>query len=121
MPSVLFEQSWPRAALLVVTGALQTLTFSPFNGWWLGPVSVFLILLCCLPLASEKLFRAGWLTGLGLFGSGASWVYVSLHDYGGMPMLLAALSTLIFNAIYAVCPAVAGAIFHVVNQIRRFV
>ena len=96
MPSVLLQQSWPRAALLVVAGALQTLTFSPFNWWWLGPVSVFLILLCCLPLASEKLFRAGWLTGLGLFGSGASWVYVSISEHGNTSVPLAILLTVIF-------------------------
>ncbi|HCA12871.1 MAG TPA: apolipoprotein N-acyltransferase, partial [Marinobacter adhaerens] len=47
------------AAALLVAGAMQTLTFSPFNLWWLGPVSVLLILLVTVPLAPEKLFRAG--------------------------------------------------------------
>jgi len=98
MPSVLLQQTWPRNILLGVAGALQTLTFSPFNWWWLGPVSVFLILLCCIPLASEKLFRAGWFTGLGLFGSGASWVYVSISEHGNTSTLLAIVLTAIFVA-----------------------
>lgn len=54
----------------------------------------------------------GFAFGLGLLVTGASWAYVSLHVYGGMPAPLAALSTLIFNAIYAVCPAVAAALIH---------
>ena len=53
------SNAWLGAAALVVAGALQTLTFSPFNLWWLGPVSLLLILLVTVPLAPEKLFRAG--------------------------------------------------------------
>ncbi len=86
------------AATLLVAGAMQTLTFSPFNLWWLGPVSVLLILLVTVPLAPEKLFRAGWLTGLGLFGSGASWVYVSISEHGNTAIPIAVLLTVLFVA-----------------------
>ena len=58
---------WLGPAILMIAGALQTLTFSPFHIWALGPVSVLLILLVTLNLPSEKLFRAGWFVGLGLF------------------------------------------------------
>ncbi|MCW9006631.1 MAG: apolipoprotein N-acyltransferase, partial [Marinobacter sp.] len=86
------------AAALLVAGAMQTLTFSPFNLWWLGPVSVLLILLVTIPLAPEKLFRAGWLTGLGLFGSGASWVYISISEHGNTAIPVAILLTVLFVA-----------------------
>ncbi|MBC7183226.1 MAG: hypothetical protein H5U30_06610, partial [Marinobacter sp.] len=33
----LSNNRWLGAATLVVAGALQTLTFSPFQFWWLGP------------------------------------------------------------------------------------
>ena len=73
----------------------------------------------CLELCgfhgTESTFKAasiGFAAGLGLLTVGTSWVYVSLHDYGGMPMPLAALSTFIFCAIYALCPGIAGAIVH---------
>lgn len=96
MQSPLSTNRWLRAATLVVAGALQTLTLSPFELWWLGPVSVLLILLACIPLAPGKLFRAGWLAGIGLFGSGASWVYVSISEYGNTSVPLAILLTVIF-------------------------
>lgn len=98
LASPLSEQPWLRAVALLVAGALQTLTFSPFNWWWLGPVSVALILLCCLPLAPQKLFRAGWLVGLGLFGTGASWVYISISEHGNTSVPLAIILTVIFVA-----------------------
>ena len=53
-------------------------------------------------------FLIGYAYGLGLFGVGVSWIYVSLHVFGGMPMPLAALSTAGFCAFLALFPALAG-------------
>src|SRR5262245_54914569 len=55
--------------------------------------------------------RCAWLGygfGLGLFGAGVSWVYVSLHQFGMMPAPLAAIATAGFCAFLALFPAVAG-------------
>ncbi len=98
MLSFLSQSPWSRAALLVIAGGLQTLTFAPFNAWWLGPISVFLILSCCVGLPPNQLFRSGWLTGLGLFGSGASWVYVSISEHGNTSIPIALVLTLVFVA-----------------------
>jgi len=51
---------------------------------------------------------AGFAFGLGLLLFGASWVYVSLHDFGSMPAPLAVIATFLFCAIYALLPAAAG-------------
>jgi apolipoprotein N-acyltransferase len=53
-------------------------------------------------------FRLGFFFGLGLYGAGASWVYVSLHRFGAMPMPLAATATLAWCAFLALFPALAG-------------
>ena len=55
--------------------------------------------------------NAAWLGfafGLGLFGAGISWIYVALHDYGDMPMLLALPATALFVAFLALFTALAG-------------
>ena len=52
--------------------------------------------------------RIGFCFGLGFFGTGVSWVYVSLHDYGMMPAPLAALATALFCAYLALFPAGVG-------------
>ncbi|AOY87064.1 apolipoprotein N-acyltransferase [Marinobacter salinus] len=96
LKSPLSTNRWLGSATLLVAGALQTLTFSPFNLWWLGPVSILLILLVTVPLHPGKLFKAGWLIGLGLFGSGASWVYISISEHGNTSIPVSILLTVLF-------------------------
>tara|TARA_R110001592_G_scaffold300329_1_gene571492 strand:+ start:4207 stop:5847 length:1641 start_codon:yes stop_codon:yes gene_type:complete len=96
---------------LLASGALQTLSLAPFGYWILGPLSIILILLVTralnAPSASFKGFYYGWLFGLGLFGSGASWVYVSIHTYGYATPALAGSLTLLFVAGLALFPALS--------------
>jgi len=47
---------------------------------------------------------------LGLFGAGVSWIYVSLHDFGGMPMFAAIAFTALFCAVLSLFPAMVGLI-----------
>jgi apolipoprotein N-acyltransferase len=50
----------------------------------------------------------GFAFGIGLFGVGASWVYVALAQFGGMEGVLAGLATAGFCAYLALLPALAG-------------
>jgi apolipoprotein N-acyltransferase len=56
----------------------------------------------------KRCFILGFWFGLGLFGAGVSWIYVSLHDIGGMLAPLAALATFLVCALLALFPAAAG-------------
>nr|WP_252738125.1 apolipoprotein N-acyltransferase [Marinobacter salexigens] len=91
----------------MVAGALQTLTFSPFHFWWLGPISVMLIALVSISLPASKLFTAGFLAGLGLFSSGATWVYISISEFGNTSIPVSVLLTAAFVAVLALFPALA--------------
>jgi apolipoprotein N-acyltransferase len=55
-----------------------------------------------------RCFRSGFWFGLGLFGAGVSWIYVSLSQFGGMPGPLAAVATAAVCAFLALFPAAAG-------------
>jgi apolipoprotein N-acyltransferase len=100
-------------ALAFVLGAITVPGYAPFYIYPLPLITVAAIAI--LLLRADSTFKAaliGFAAGLGLLTVGTSWVYVSLHDYGGMAMPVAAISTFTFSAIYAVCPAIAGAIVH---------
>jgi apolipoprotein N-acyltransferase len=56
----------------------------------------------------KRCFWRGFAFGMGLFGAGVSWVYVSLSEFGGMPMPLAALATFLFCALLALFTGAAG-------------
>ena len=53
-------------------------------------------------------FWIGFAFGCGFFGAGVSWVYISLHEFGGMPAVLAGFATGVFCAFLALFPALAG-------------
>ncbi|PMR71522.1 apolipoprotein N-acyltransferase [Halomonas heilongjiangensis] len=76
--------------LALAAGGLTTLTASPFELWWLAPVAAGLVYAGLPALTPAQAALRGWCYGVGLFGSGASWVYVSIHDYGytGVPLAL---------------------------------
>ena len=94
-------------------GAVTVGGFAPFYVYPLPLVTLAAFALLLLRAASTRQAAAiGFTFGLGLLLTGASWAYVSMHDYGGMPMPVAAICTLVFNALYAICPAVAAAIFY---------
>jgi apolipoprotein N-acyltransferase len=103
----------PKTAPLLACGlgALSVLAFAPFH---YSPL-LLLTLAGLFAVWRGQSVRAaalsGFSFGLGLFGAGVSWVYVSLHTYGGMPAVFAAASTLLFCAYLAVYPALAGALF----------
>lgn len=100
-----------RGVLAVVAGAGAVSGFSPTGLPWLTGASLVVLFLIWLrtPTPREAAFN-GFLFGLGLFGIGASWVYVSLHDFGMMPAPLAVAATAIFCIYLALFPALAGSL-----------
>jgi apolipoprotein N-acyltransferase len=103
----------PRSALAAAfpfaLGAASVPGYAPL---YLFPLPVLaLAALAVLWLGARNWLVAaaiGFAFGLGLFLAGASWVYVSLHDFGGMPAAVAAATTLGFCAYLALYPAVVG-------------
>ena len=108
-----------RLLLLIAftAGALTVLGFAPFHLSFV-PFATLALLFWQWSVADspKQAFRIGWVFGLGFFLAGVSWIYVSLHTFGAMPLPLAAAATLLFCAFLALFPAAAG---YVVARSRR--
>jgi apolipoprotein N-acyltransferase len=98
-----------KYSLAFCAGLVAVAGFAPFL---LFPLPIFslavLFVLWLTEGSARKSFRLGFVFGLGLFGAGVGWIYVALHDYGDMPVLLALLATFLFASVLALFPALAG-------------
>jgi apolipoprotein N-acyltransferase len=92
-----------------VLGAVTVAGYAPFY-MFLLPVLTLAGLIYLWTAARTPLAAAatGFAFGLGLFLCGVSWIYVSLHDFGAMPLPVAAATTLLFCAFLALFPAAVG-------------
>jgi apolipoprotein N-acyltransferase len=100
------------SSLAFVLGALTVLGFAPFSLYLLPPLALAVLLFMWSRESTPRRAAAsGFAYGLGLFLAGVSWIYVSLHVFGGMPAPLAAFATLAFCAFLALFPAMAGYLY----------
>ncbi len=102
-----------RPALLRLTAALMagagmTLTFAPVGAWWLQPLLLAVLFALWRSATPGRAAATGFAFGIGWFCGGVSWVYISMHDVGGMPMLIAAAATLLFAMVLSGYTALAG-------------
>ena len=92
---------WPGNLLAMAAGGLTPLFLAPFDLWPLALLSLALFYLGLRELKPRQALGRGWCYGFGLFGAGTSWIYVSIHTYGGASVALAGLLMLGFVAAVA--------------------
>ena len=95
----------PYAAAFVA-GAASVIGFQP--GWFPVLLPAFALLIHLWVSSGRSGFWLGFSYGLGLYGTGVSWIYISMNRFGGLVAPLAALATLGFCALLALFPALVG-------------
>jgi apolipoprotein N-acyltransferase len=97
-----------QSLLALVTGAILTLAFAPF-GWW--PLAVLCPAAMLLLWHRAAPRRAAWLGlcfGVGYFGAGTWWLFISIHDMADAPLWLALLLVAAVVALMALYYALLG-------------
>jgi apolipoprotein N-acyltransferase len=100
-------------------GVLFTLGFAPFDYAYLAILALSLLFGCWHDISPKRALLRGYLFGLGEFGLGVSWVYVSIHDFGHAGIASAGALTALFVAFWAVFPALAGYLCAKLTNINR--
>lgn len=94
--------------LALFAGLLLPFSFAPFYLYPLAIISLATLFLLWLHLPPRQAFRRGWFFGLGMFGFGISWGYVSARYFGGASVALAGSLLALTVALFALYPALLG-------------
>jgi apolipoprotein N-acyltransferase len=98
----------------VGAGALFPFSLAPYSIW---PVAIFSMAFLFYALVNQtprRAFCISTLFGMGMFGVGASWVFVSMYSFGDVSVLFSIVGTLLFcglNAIVFAIPFSLSAFF----------
>ena len=96
------------AAIALVLGALTNLAFEPFG---LFPVAIVTLAVLFRLWCKASPRHAAWLGlafGFGFYSVGVSWIYISVHEYGGAQPMLAAATVLSLAGLLAIVIALIG-------------
>lgn len=92
----------------LIAGSLLPLAFAPWHYFWLAPIATAILLYIWLKSTPWRAALNGWLFGIGMFGVGTSWVYISIHRFGGASILLSSMLTALFIITLALFIAICG-------------
>ena len=80
------------AAVALAAGLLQTASFAPTEAWW-AQIATLALLFGMVAHATPRVAAlCGALFGFSWLASGLWWLHISMHQFGGIPWVLAALA-----------------------------
>jgi apolipoprotein N-acyltransferase len=94
--------------LVFIAGLILPLAFAPFSLWPLSIISLLLLLRFWQNASPKAAFFSGWIYGIGCYGAGVSWVFISIHRYGNTNIPLSLFITAIFIIFLGLFPALQG-------------
>ncbi|RUO21208.1 apolipoprotein N-acyltransferase [Aliidiomarina iranensis] len=104
----LTHSKW-RNSLMLLAGGAMVFAYAPFQQGWLVPL---LLAFWLLGLVRSQTAKEATLTsycfGVGWFVTGVSWVFVSIDQFGGLPLIFSILLMLLLCLYLALFPALAG-------------
>ncbi len=96
-----------REILALLAGGMWPFAFAPFGFWPLALASLAAIFLLLGEQPRRSMVR-GFLFALGMFGAGAWWVFVSIHQFGGLHWSVAGALTVTMILVLSLYGALFG-------------
>jgi apolipoprotein N-acyltransferase len=93
-------------------GILLPFAFAPYTFYPLAVLSLVLFLRTLEKKSPGTAGLYGFFYGLGCFGKGVYWIYISIHEFGNSSIFIAGTITLLFVSVLALFPAVNAYLFN---------
>jgi apolipoprotein N-acyltransferase len=100
--------NWKWVLSAPIAGILLTLAFAPYDYEFASIFALMYLYRVWSICALKYSVLLAYLFGLGLFGSGIWWVYISVHDFGGADITSAGLLTFLLVSVWALFPALTA-------------
>jgi apolipoprotein N-acyltransferase len=94
--------------IAIIAGTLLPIAFAPYGLFPLAIISPLILLFIFHKQTPKQAFWHGFSYGLGMFGVGVSWVFVSIYYYGNPNFFVAVPITALFVMVLALFPAFNG-------------
>ncbi len=102
--------TWRGDLLALLAGGLLPFAFAPHDFYPLAIASLITIFLIWLDSTARRAMWRGLLFGIGMFGVGVWWVFISMHHYGNVGFVLSLFITSMFVLVFATFLAMTGGV-----------
>ena len=107
--------------IALLSGAMLPLALAPFDAWPVAIISLAALLFTLDLKHTRTIFLRYYLFSVGMYGVGASWIFVSINVYGGASYLLAGFLVLFFVLSYSLTSLIAALVHvNVSNRLIAF-
>ncbi|QIQ21645.1 apolipoprotein N-acyltransferase [Zophobihabitans entericus] len=111
-----------KAILAAICGALAVFAFAPFDYWITAFIAYCGLLYCVASSASLKqAFAMGLCWGVGFFGAGVHWVYISIQQFGELPPVIAFILLALLIVYLSLYPAIFAALLRKSSRPYSFI
>ena len=119
-PQATKYSNWLYVGLLLFAGWLVHYALAPYNYWPLGLVACATLAWSLINTSAKQGLIRSFLFGIGMYGGGVSWVYISIHDFGFTGAPLAVVMTAVFVVFLAFVFALPFYVYSRFIQPARF-
>ncbi|CAL1328994.1 apolipoprotein N-acyltransferase [Candidatus Providencia siddallii] len=106
----LFTKKYLQMFLSLLFGSIGVLSYSPFDFWPAAILSILFLLLLTIEKNIKQSFIIGFLWGIGFFGTGINWIYVSLTKFTDLHLFVNIFIIILLIIYLSLYPGIFGAL-----------
>ncbi len=105
---MILSLGWAGELLALLAGAAVPFAFAPYGFYPIAIISLAILFALWLAVTAKRAFLRGLLFGVGMFAVGIHWIFISIHEYGGVAFELALFLSALLVVYLSLFPAVLG-------------